>query len=123
MPADQEVINFIRASFRSIWSMELLLLLKSDPEKCWSQDELVTRLRGSDSVVAQGIESLVAGGLVALSDNEEACYAPASEDIRRLSSASEDLYRRKPDAVRRIIVLSSSDQLSAFADAFRLKGE
>jgi hypothetical protein len=103
--------------------MELLLLLKSDPEKCWSQHELVTRLRGSDSVVAQGIGSLVAGGLVALNDNGEACYAPASQDIRRLSNASEDLYRRKPDAVRRIIVLSSSDQLSAFADAFRLKGE
>lgn len=123
MPANQELINFIRASFRSIWSMELLLLLKSDPEKCWSRNELVTRLRGSDSVVAQGIESLIAGGLVALNDNNDACYAPASEDIRRLSEASEDLYRRKPDAVRRIIVLSSSEQLSAFADAFRLKGE
>lgn len=121
MPDNPELLRFIRGSFRSVWSLELLLLLKSPPQRAWSKDELVERLRGSDLIVSQGIESLVAGGLVVLEENGEVRYAPASDDIRRHAEAAEKLYSRKPDAVRRLIVLASDDQLTAFAEAFRLR--
>lgn len=121
MPDNAETLGFIRNSFRSVWSLELLLLLKSDSKRSWPHDELVDRLRGSDLVVQQSVSSLVAGGLVATEENGAVRYAPASKDIERLVDASERLYGRKPDAVRRLIVSSSHDQLTAFADAFRLR--
>jgi hypothetical protein len=121
MPDNSETHDFIRNSFRSVWSLELLLLLKSDPDRVWSHEELVDRLRGSDLVVEQSVASLVAGGLVLSEEDGGARYAPASKQAERLIHAAEQLYGRKPDAVRRLIVASSHDQLTAFADAFRLR--
>lgn len=121
MPDSPELLSFIKGAFRSVWSLELLLLLKSDSKRAWTKDELIERLRGSDLIVTQGIDSLVAGGLVVIEANQEVRYMPASDDLRRQADAAEKLYARKPDAVRRIIVLAGDDQLTAFADAFRLR--
>lgn len=120
MPDTPDLLSFIRDTYRSVWSMELMLLLKSEPRRAWRRDELVDRLRASEAVVVQGVESLVIGGLVVVEDNGDYRFAPASDDLERLSDAAEDLYAKKPDAVRRLIV-SANDQLSAFADAFRLR--
>lgn len=122
MPDSAETLDFIRSSFRSVWSLELLLLLKSDRERLWPHEELVARLRGSESVVRQGVDTLSSGGLILVEDDGAARYAPASRDLERLVENAETLYSRKPDLVRRLIVLSGSDPLAAFADAFRLKG-
>jgi len=121
MSENVEVLGFIRNSFRSVWSLELLLLLKAQPERSWSRPELVEQLRSSDLVVEQSVASLVAGGLLLPEGDGQVHYAPASKDIARLADAAERLYQRKPDAVRRLIVSSSLDQLTAFADAFRLR--
>lgn len=121
MPDSTETLAFIRDSFRSVWSLELLLLLKSDRSRSWAPDELVERLRGSESVVRQSLDSLVAGGLVLIDGEGAACYAPASADLQRLTDQAERLYAKRPDAVRRLIVLATNDQLTAFADAFRLR--
>jgi len=121
MPDNAETHAFIRDSFRSVWSLELLLLLESDPQRAWPHAELVERLRGSDLVVQQSVASLVAGGLVLAEADGAVRYAPASADLERLVIAAGDLYAKKPDAVRRLIVSASHGQLAAFADAFRLR--
>lgn len=121
MPDNSQTLGFIRNSFRSVWSLELLLVLKSDQERAWPHEELVSRLRASDLVVQQSVASLVAGGLVVIEEGGDARYAPVSGDIKQLVDAAEQLYASKPDAVRRLIVVSSNDRLAAFADAFRLR--
>jgi len=123
MPDSTETLNFIKDSFRSVWSLELLCILKSDPSRAWPRDELVDRLRASDSVVEQSVEGLVAGGLVVVEEGGAARYAPASPDLDRLSDNAERLYARRPSTVRRLIVLSGSGSLTAFAEAFRLRGD
>ena len=50
-------------------------------------------------------------------------YAPASDDLDRLADAVEAAYTKSPSAVRRIIVSQPNKGLTAFADAFPLKGE
>jgi len=72
-------------------------------------------------VVAAGLESLLAGGLILLEDDRRARYGPAGADLARLVDETERLYAMKPDAVRRLIVLSQGSAVSAFADAFRLR--
>ncbi|WP_106638776.1 hypothetical protein [Allosphingosinicella vermicomposti] len=100
--------------------MELMLLLRADRNRAWTRPELVGALRGSDSVVAQGIESLVTAGMVTDQDGQIR-YAPASGEIDRLAGEAELYYGRKPDAVRREIVMAAHDQLRAFSDAFKLR--
>ena len=120
MSAEDDVAAFIASSFRSIWSLELLLLLKGD-RRSWTRQELVIALRASDLVVTQALRSLVAAGLAFEDAEGAATYMPASGEIERQVEQAEQLYARKPDAVRRMIVASASSGLSAFADAFRLR--
>ena len=120
MPAGQELADFIRGHFRSVWSLELLLHLRRNQDKAWAEAELVDVLRASQAVVATSVEGLLAGGLVVVEDEGQARYAPASRDLEERIAMTADLYARKPDAVRRLIVIPAQSGVAAFADAFRL---
>ena len=120
MGADDDVTRFIESSFPSVWSLEVLLLLRREGRGC-SREQLVDALRASDLVITQALGSLVAGGLAAVDDNGLATYMPASKEISVLVDKVEDLYARRPDAVRRTIISGSISGLTAFVDAFRLR--
>ena len=123
MPLKQDVTSFIRATFRSVWSLELLLFLKNHGDRGWTRHDLVTALRGSEVIVSQSVDSLVAAGLVSTDAEGSARFSPASEDLRRLVDGTERMYAKSPDAVRRMIIASANEGLTAFADAFRLRKE
>jgi len=101
--------------------MELLFLLLRDRERCWSSPELVVALRASELVVSQAVESLHAAGLIVRESDDSIRYGPASEDLHELVVATQAMYARSPDAVLRLIMRSRSDNLVAFADAFRFR--
>ena len=119
MALSPNVTRFIQSSFRSVWSLELLLLLKRD-RTSWTQADIVDALRASQLVVSQALESLVAAGLVTVGDNGEVKFSPVSDDVGMLIEETEALYAKRPDAVRRLIVAASKPGLTAFADAFKL---
>lgn len=119
--ADQEVIDFIRSTFRSVWSIELLRVLQDDPRKTWSEAELVASLRASILVVSQALESLIAAGLVVEIEKGIVRYQPVAERQGTLSKAAISLYARSPDAVRRLIISSAAKGPNAFANAFRFR--
>ena len=121
MPASQELAEFIRHHFRSVWSLELLLFLKREVDRAWPEDELVEALRASQAVITTSLDVLLAGGLIVREKDGLARYAPASSDLRRLVDETDSLYARKPDAVRRLIVSTAANGVSAFADSFRLR--
>jgi hypothetical protein len=121
MPASDELAGFIRSHFRSVWSLELLLFLKRGSDRSWPKGGLVAGLRASDAVVTTGLDTLLAGGLIVVEREGLARYAPVTADLDRLVGETEALYAKKPDAVRRLIVLSTGSGVSAFADAFRLR--
>jgi len=120
MASRDEVSRFIRSSFRSVWSLELLLLLKRDPRR-WTHAEIVSSLRGSDLVVTQSAEWLCAAGLVSADEAGAIRFTPVSAEVAALVDVVEQAYARRPDWVRRLIVGSSAGGLTAFADAFRLR--
>ena len=122
MASDEDISRFIRSSFRSVWSLELLLLLKREA-KPWPREAIVAALRASDLIVAQGLDALSAAGLVIVGETGHAAYRPASPSAAALVEGAESLYARSPDAVRRLIVGAFADPLTAFADAFRLRKE
>jgi hypothetical protein len=117
----EELADFIRSSFRSVWSLELLLLVKREP-RTWTVAEIVAALRASELVVTKCIASLTAAGLVSPDSTEAMRYLPASEALGKLVDETEALYAKQPDAVRRLIIASSSGfSLTDFANAFRWK--
>jgi hypothetical protein len=116
---DQHLLHFIASSFRSIWALELLLVLKREP-RSWPRAELVSTMRASELVVSNALDSLLAAGLVSL-EGEGARYMPVSDEVADCVERTEKLYAARPDAVRRAIISSSVRGLTAFADAFRLR--
>jgi len=120
MPADEGLKRFISTSFRSVWSLELLLFLKRRPG-AYDREELIAALYGSELIVQQALDWLVAVGLAILDEQGRAAYHPATPELASLVERTEDLYGRKPDAVRRLIVAGAAPGLTAFADAFRFR--
>lgn len=117
--SNDEILRFIASSFRSVWALELLLVLKS-ARRSWSREELVATMRASDLVVSKALDALEAAGLVS-NDGGNAQYMPISNEVAAHVEQAEKLYAKRPDAVRRAIISASSGDAAAFADAFRLR--
>ena len=123
MSISNQLADFIRGAFPSVWTLELLLLLKSEPGRAWVGQELIEKLRASEPIVVQGVGALVAGGLVATEEGGRVRYAPASSEIAQLVEDTVRQYSKRPDAVRRIIVFAGQTGLQAFSEAFKLRGD
>jgi hypothetical protein len=121
MVVEKGVSEFLRSTFRSIWSLELLFLLADDATRCWSSPEMVAALRASELVVNQAVGNLDAAGLLVMEEGGRFRYRPPSQEVHALVLAARALYAHSPDAVRRTIVHSQSNHLLKFADAFRFR--
>lgn len=117
--SDEDVLRFIAASFPSVWALELLLVLRSE-RRLWSSHELVTALRASELVVSRALEALIAAGLASF-EKAGVLYLPANGSVDEFADRAEQLYRTRPNAVRRAIIAASSSSATAFANAFRLR--
>lgn len=114
-----DLLRFLESSFRSVWALELVLVLKRD-RRPWQAAELVSTMRASELVVSKALDSLVSAGLVSL-DQDGASYTPINDHVAKCVDELEQLYSARPDAVRRVIVSGSASSATAFADAFRLR--
>ena len=119
--SDEDVLRFIAATFPSVWALELLLAVKGAP-RVWPREELIATLRDSELVVSKALEALIAAGL-ASSDDQGVVYLPVNADVAEFVERAEQLYRSRPNSVRRAIVAASAGGATAFADAFRLRKE
>lgn len=117
-PTD-DLLRFIASSFRSVWALELLLLLKRE-QRAWPREELIRTLRASDLVVSNALDSLIAAGLASVEEGG-ALYMPVTQEVASFVDSLEQLYAARPDAVRRVIVSASGSGATAFAEAFRLR--
>lgn len=114
---------FIRACVRSVWALELLVLLKRQPGKPWTADALVQEMRSSTAVVEGALTAFEAIGLVRQETPDVWVYAPAAPALALLADQLESAYRERPARVVKAIMSSPNDKLQSFADAFRFKGD
>jgi hypothetical protein len=118
---DSELVQFIQSTFRSVWSLEMLVFLHRHPGQTFSVDALIREVRGSRPVVLQSLEALQAGGLVVAVTTDDVRFAPASADLARLADGVVGAYRDRPGEVRRLVLSAPNEKLHTFADAFRLR--
>jgi hypothetical protein len=121
MPSQPHLDQFIGASFGSVWTLEVLLLLAADEEHGWISADLVAALRASELVVGRAVAELTAAGLILAEEGGCVRYGPAGPLLRDLVEQTRLLYATAPDKVRRMIVRAQAGGLTAFADAFRIR--
>jgi hypothetical protein len=117
--SEDDILRFVAASFPSVWALELLLTLKRE-RRIWTREELVAALRASELVVSHALDALLAAGLASM-DSEGAVYLPVNADVEDCVERVEQLYRSRPNRVRRTIISASTGSAAAFADAFKLR--
>ena len=116
---DEDLLRFIAGSFPSVWALEVLLTLKAE-RRAWSNQDIVEKLRASELVVTKALDALVSAGLASV-ESGGALYLPVNREVEAEIARVEELYRARPNAVRRAIVSAATSSATAFADAFKLR--
>lgn len=122
MIPEDEILEFAGASFRSVWALELVLLLRRTRDRSWGAAELLKELRSSHVVVVEALNNLIAAGLVVEEDSGRYRYN-ASGRLEQTIGELERFYALKPTLVMRQIVNSPNSKLQILSDAFRIKDE
>ena len=115
-----QLLDFIRRNIRSVWALELLLAIRSAPQRFWSLPELVGELRASDTVVLGVLAGFEQGGLIARGAGGTVTFAGGGGCLDQLCDALAEAYRERPFTVINAITCAD-DQVAGLADAFRLK--
>jgi hypothetical protein len=121
MIPEDTVLEFAAALFPSVWTLELLLMLKRDSARLWRADELIQELRSSEVVVSDGLGNLLAAGLLVEQEPGRFRYHPASPDLDAMVGALQAIYAVKPVSVIRTIVSTPNRKLKLLSDAFKFK--
>jgi hypothetical protein len=117
---EQEVLTFVATSLRSVWALEVALLLRRERSKPWPMADIIRETRTSENAVADALSILKGVGLV----SEETGlyrYWPSTPKLEALAAEVEALYASKPATVIKAILAMPDDKLRTFSDAFKLK--
>ena len=120
---EEEVFSFARNTIRSVWALELLLVLRKDRGRDWSVDELIRELRSSEAVILPCLDTLISAGLVSGQTGGHFRYAAASEELDAVSGELAKIYAARPMALAKAIMRAPNEKLTIFSDAFKLKGD
>lgn len=114
-----DLLGFIRASIRSTWALELLLLMRKQSPRTWTPDELVLALRATPTLVSTCLDQLQTAGLLVREETGQWRYAPAAPALDQIAAELEAAYAERPVTIINAIVATPTDRLKSFADAFR----
>lgn len=116
-----EVLRFTRSTIKSVWTLDVLLLMRRGRARTWPLDELARELRGNRTLVHDVLLVLAKAGLVEADEEGDYRYRPATEEADAVVGELERVYIERPLALIREIVSAPNEKIQSFADAFRLK--
>ena len=100
---DPELIAFVRQRIKSVWTLELLLLLRRNSAQPILCSQLIRDMRATPGLIERGLRELGAAGLV-VSDGQSARFVADSPDLNRLCEAMDTALRERPVAMRDVIL-------------------
>jgi hypothetical protein len=117
----EDLRRFVLTSIPSVPFLEALLLMRADPEQCWSRDTLARRLYVRDKVAEGLLDELCLAGIAAPSpaDADVYCYHPREDILRERIDRLADLYSTHLVEVTHLIHSSLDRKAQQFADAFK----
>lgn len=117
----EPVLRFLRSSIKSVWALELLLVMRRAGTRIWTIDELTQELRSNRTLVADIAAAFVKSGLLDEPASGTFRYQPASSELDDLVQKLDRLYAERPLALIKEIVSAPNERIQSFADAFKLK--
>ena len=112
--------HLIRDNLKSVWALELLLLMSRERARSWSADDLNRELRGSLGLVADVLVKFKQAGLVT-EEGGHYRYRPATAELERAVHELESAYAARPLAVVKAVLAAPNEKIQTFADAFKVK--
>lgn len=114
----EDVRDFIRDNIDSVEMLHVILLLRENPSRAWSIDELSAELRSSPNSIGWRLEHLQKRRIVGRTADAYRYVATARIDaaVQRLL----ECYRERRTSVIDAIFSSKPDPLQSFSDAFKL---
>jgi predicted transcriptional regulator len=121
----EEVLSFLSAYIDSVFRLDILLLLMSQPERWLSTEDVARELRLFPEPVARELQVLTEHGLIegATEPQPTFRYRPSSTELDRIARLLERTYAERRTTVITLIYSRPNDKLRGFADAFKLRGE
>lgn len=119
-----EVKRFLAEHVRSVMALELLLVLRADPARTWTAEQLCRELRCGHDWMNRELARLAERGLVTKAeDSGEFRYArnPVEADGPMAWLAAS--YPDRRYSIIQAIYAGPADPIKSFADAFRLRKE
>lgn len=118
--------RFISDSINSVAQLEVLLLLKQNPDRAWNAEEVARSLYTGQTLIGAHLADWASRGLFAPMPDQPGFYryAPASPELAELVDQLAEAYKVRRVSVITAIYSQPVDKVRTFADAFRLrKGE
>ncbi len=120
----KQVLELISKYIDSLEELEILILVKNDPQKSWSLDRVNDQVRSSAASIQQRLAKLVETGFVAFdSSTKEYRYEPKSENLVTAVTLLAEAYRERRIKVIEAIYSKPVSGIRSFSEAFRFKRE
>jgi hypothetical protein len=122
-PAD--VQQFIAQHIETLAQLEILLLLRSEPQREWEPAEVARLLYTAEEMCASQLADLARRGFLSgtPAPNPRYRYQPSSEELSQSVDRLAALYAERRVAVITLIYSKPVNKVQTFADAFRLRKE
>jgi hypothetical protein len=119
----EDLKQFLSEHISSVGQLEVLLLMRSDPERRWTAAQVSKTLYTTPEVVAEQLADLCKRGLLAAHGGSDTLYqyAPATPDLDANVATLDAAYRERRVAVITFIYSQPIEKVRTFADAFRLR--
>lgn len=118
--SDPGFLGLVRKHIRSVWALELVLLLRQRADAVWRTEALVRELRASTTLIADNLRRLQASGLVA-EDQGVWRFAPATPELDRFCDQLAEAYQTRPVTV--INMIAAPNPVQDLADAFNFSSD
>ena len=117
----EPVLKFVRGSIKSVWTLDLMVLMRRHKDRAWTPDALAGELRANRALVQEALSSLVPAGLLVVEPDGSFRYRPANSALEDVAAEVERHYVERPLALIKAIASAPNDKIQSFADAFRFK--
>lgn len=117
----ERIRAFLRTTIKSVWALDVLVLMKNAPEQGWTVAALNDDLRATPSLVEEILNGFIRNSLVAVNPDGTFSYAPAAAETDAIATELVRLYAERPVAIIKEILSAPNEKIHSFVDAFRLK--
>jgi len=121
-----EVSNFLADHIETVLELELLLVLRADRARAWTNTDLATQLRIDAAFAAAQLEKFYDRRLLSAERGTDRPvpayrYAPASDELDAAVAAVAAAYASHRVTIIGLIFSKPTSNLKTFADAFRIR--